>query len=63
MVKEISTVGKKYQSDKILIFDTMGPEIFQSPQTLETDLMSLYPPFYDEGILYILKEETGKFHP
>ena len=28
MVKEISVVGWKYESDKILIFDCMGPEIF-----------------------------------
>jgi len=31
MIKEISVVGRKYESDKILIFDTMGPEIYTSP--------------------------------
>lgn len=31
MVKEVSAVGKKYESDKIFIFDVMGPDIFLSP--------------------------------
>jgi hypothetical protein len=41
----------------------MVPDIYISPHKLPLDLMSLYPPFYDEGIVYLMKEDKGKFHP
>ena len=54
-IKQNSKKSDTYKSNQVLIFDAMEPS-FKKCNNLAKDVLSLYPPFYDDGSLYLVDE-------
>eukprot|EP00347_Sterkiella_histriomuscorum_P008465 403344995 len=61
-VKEHSRKAQTYKTNQVLVFDVIQPK-FTRVKNLERDLISLYPAFFDSGILYMIDEDGDSENP
>ena len=61
-VKEHSRRGQTYKTNQVLIFDVMLPK-FTRVRNLDKDLISLYPAFFDNGLLFMIDEDGESDNP
>jgi len=61
-IKQNSKKSDTYKSNQVLVFDAMEPSI-KKCNNLAKDVLSLYPPFYDDGNLYLVDEDESSENP
>lgn len=61
-MKEHSRKAQTYKTNQVLIFDVIQPK-FSRVKNLDKDLISLFPAFYDSGVLYMIDEDGESENP
>jgi hypothetical protein len=56
MVKDVKNLTT-YKSNEVCLFN-VGRGKFNRMKTMEREVLSLYPAFYDDGAVYIVDEES-----
>jgi len=55
-VKEQSRRAQSYKTNQVLLFDVISPRITKI-RSLDKDLISMQPAFYDDGVLHLIDED------
>lgn len=61
MVKDVKNLTQ-YKSNEVLLYNVVRGK-FSRIKTLDREVLSLYPAFYDEGSVYLVDEETNGDNP
>ena len=61
-VRELTKRSESYKTNQVLLFNALLPEFKRLPN-MPKDVLSLYPPFYDQGTLYLIDEDGKSENP